>query len=145
MRFSRTGLFVNTRFRSKARAMLSPCSLFPTVRFALLSGPSCPVSVSFVGFVSRQPLPLVNGSPALRVLRADLTPNSSSVHLSFPSASLTSQPRGTSWASQVLWCFSSHMPCSCATPGRPSETSPLAVALYGLLDLRLHRRLLSWT
>ena len=65
VRFSRTGLFVNTRFRSKARAMLSPCSLSPTVRFALLSGPSCPGSVSFVGFVPRQPLPLMNGSPAL--------------------------------------------------------------------------------
>ena len=43
----------------------SPCSLSPTVGFALLSVPSCTVSVSFVGFVSRQPLPLVNGSPAL--------------------------------------------------------------------------------
>ena len=30
-------------------------------------------------------------------------------------------------------------------PGRPSATSPLAVALHWLLDLRLHRRLLSWT
>ena len=41
-----------------------PCSLSPTARFALVSVPSCPVSVSFVGFVSRQPLPLVNGFPA---------------------------------------------------------------------------------
>lgn len=30
-------------------------------------------------------------------------------------------------------------------PGRPSATSPLTVALYWLLDLRLHRRLLCWT
>ena len=42
----------------------APCSLFPTLRVALVSGPSCSVSVSFVGFVSRQPLPLVSGSPA---------------------------------------------------------------------------------
>jgi len=30
-------------------------------------------------------------------------------------------------------------------PGRPSATSPFAVALYWLLYLRLHRRLLCWT
>ena len=30
-----------------------------------VSVPSCTVSVSFVGFVSRQPLPLVNGSAVL--------------------------------------------------------------------------------
>jgi hypothetical protein len=30
-------------------------------------------------------------------------------------------------------------------PGRPSATSPFTVALYWLLHLRLHRRLLCWT
>src|SRR5207249_754342 len=40
-----------------------PSSLSPTGRFALFAVPSCSVSVSFVGTYSRQPLPLVNGSP----------------------------------------------------------------------------------
>jgi len=109
----------------------APCSLSPTLRFALVSGPSCPVSVSFAGFVSRLPLPPVNGSPVLRVLWADLTPNSSSVHLSFPSASLTSRQRGTGWASQVLQCFSSHMPRSWATPADPRQPHLLRLLCIG--------------
>ena len=35
--------------------------------------------------------------------------------------SLTSCNRGTSWVFQVLWCFSSHMPRSLATPADPRQ------------------------
>src|SRR5713226_5478176 len=32
--------------------------------------------------------------------------------------------RGTIWASQVLWCLSSHMPRSCPTPADPRQPHP---------------------
>src|SRR6266403_788391 len=31
---------------------------------------------------------------------------------------------GNIWASQVLWCFSSHMPRSCSTPADPRQPHP---------------------
>src|ERR1700675_414981 len=31
---------------------------------------------------------------------------------------------GTNWVSQVLWCFSSHMPRSCPTPADPRQPHP---------------------
>jgi hypothetical protein len=40
-------------------------------------------------------------------------------------------PAGTNWVSQVLWCFSSRMPCSFPTPADPRQPHPWRLLCFG--------------
>ena len=88
-----------------------------------MSVPSCPVSVSFVGFVSTSA-----PSPCERLSRSLSTMSWSDSQLLFGSPSFgrfhLPPLAGTNWVSQVLWCFSSHMPRSCPTPADPPQPHP---------------------
>lgn len=107
-----------------------PASLTPTGRFALLSVPSCPVSVSFAGFVST-PAP----SPCERLSRSlsTMSWSDSQVVFSSPSFGRLHLPAfaGTSWVSQVLRCFSSRMPRSFPTPADPRQPHPWRLLRFG--------------
>ncbi len=95
-----------------------------------MSVPSCPVSVSFAGFVST-PAP----SPCKRLSRSlsTMSWSDSQVVFSSPSVGRLHLPAraGTSWVSQVLWCFSSHMPRSFPTPADPRQPHPWRLLCFG--------------
>src|ERR1700730_7544542 len=43
---------------------------------------------------------------------------------------------GTNWVSQVLWCFSSHMPRSCPTPADPRQPHLLRLLCFGFWNTK---------
>src|ERR1700730_2344430 len=43
---------------------------------------------------------------------------------------------GTIWASQVLWCFSSHMPRSCPTPADPRQPHLWRLLRFGFWNTK---------
>ena len=118
------------RARHGTACCSGPASLVPTGRFALLSVPSCPVSVSFAGYVST-PAP----SPCERLSRSlsTMSWSDSQVVFSSPSFGRLHLPAraGTSWVSQVLWCFSSRMPRSFPTPADPRQPHPWRLLCFG--------------
>ena len=156
MRFSRTGLLSDTRFRNPEQGSGRCYSLREVC--LCLSGPTCPAQVSFEAAYHCQLLPHVDGFPALRVLRADLTPHGPSARLLFVGKAYLGErpisclrfrhtlcqgfpvrrthethtiarmlfPPGAHRASQVPDALSPYMPRP-EDPGRPSGISPIAI------------------
>jgi hypothetical protein len=100
-----------------------------------LSVPSCPVGVSFAGFVST-PAP----SPCERLSRSLSTMSWSDSQVVFGSPSFgrfhLPALAGTNWASQVLWCFSSRMPRSFPTPADPRQPHPWRLLCFGFWNTK---------
>ena len=118
----------------------SPCSLFPAGRLALLY-PIRRVRAVFplLAAYTCQPLPHVDGSPALGVLWADLTPCRSSASLLHVSVGIPVWPPThggfTFWASQCplsAWA-DAHAP---ATPGTDRASQVPDTSLYACRALR---------
>ncbi len=158
MRYYRTGLFRQSRFRNTPQDV-API-IFPAVRFALLIRPCSPAKVSFTGCDCLSAPSPCERPYRLRVLWADPTPEGSSASLLCLSCPPTchwdgggqihnapthdrnpsgAKP-GLSEVEEFLTFFSTHATLL-VYPGRPSESSPkrsLCIGFWGSLN---HRRL----
>ncbi len=143
VRYYRTGLFSETRFRILSAIPRSEVCI-------VLSGLTIRLMFPLQTTFHCQPLPHVASSPYLRVLWVDPTPIPPLDNLlslaspTFNELPLLHRSLRSDKGLPSSWRFSSCTP-HLQTPAAPPESRPFAIPLYWLLTFGQHRRLLYYS